>query len=234
VDQTEPTKLVKVSDDTEGTIKNAFGHSLTNGERLQARKDYLFPDLDASRCPKLDPVIKQNLPKEVKDNEANFAKIQTLVLDAVAPLTAILEEATKGSLTAPKAADAAKAALVLLGNASAAISKERRKKIAKELNKDILPLVESDNMFDEAAPMLFGDGFENKVKDHVESLKCLRRAITFSSSSRGRTSNFFRRGRSSYPARGSSSTRGRGGWQRRFQPFPKERTQKKPHQSSQD
>jgi hypothetical protein len=78
-EQTKSTKLIKVSAGTEGTIKAAFGHSLSNGERL-VRKDYPFPDLDASRFPKLDPVIKQNLPKEVKDNDSTSAIVQTRVI----------------------------------------------------------------------------------------------------------------------------------------------------------
>jgi hypothetical protein len=149
------------------------------------------------------------------------------VLDTVAPITAILQEAAKGSLTTPKATDAAKAALILLGNA---ISKERRKKIAKELNKHIVPLVELDNIFDEAAPNLFGDGFENKVKGGVETLKCLRRSTIFNLSSRGRTSNFFQRGHSSYQARGSGNSQGSGVWQRHLpkRQHPKEAVSKSP------
>jgi hypothetical protein len=209
-------KLIKVSDDTEKFIKEVFGHSISNGTRLQTRKEYPFPDLNESRCPKLDPIMKQNLSKDAKDVDTAASKVQALVLDSVAPLTSILEDAQNGSLTVQKTTEAAKAALTLLGNASAAISKERRKKIAKELNKDIVPLIEVEDIFEGAAPMLFGDGFESKVKDHVQSLKCLRKSMTFQGSS---GTNFFRRGRTSYPARGGGNFRGRAGWQSRFQPF---------------
>ena len=75
--------------------------------------------MEDTKCPKLDRVIKQNLTKEVKDADSNAARLQTLNLDAVAPMVFILEEAQKGTLTPQSAAEAAKAALMLLGNASA-------------------------------------------------------------------------------------------------------------------
>ena len=50
----------------------------------------------------------------------------------------ILEEAQKGTLTPQSAAEAAKAALMLLGNASAQMVKERRKNVTKDLNKDLM------------------------------------------------------------------------------------------------
>lgn len=48
-----------------------------------------------TKCPKLDGVVKQNLTKEIRDAESNVAKLQTLTLDAVAPLVHILEEAQR-------------------------------------------------------------------------------------------------------------------------------------------
>ena len=82
----------------------------------------------------------------------------------------IPEEVQKGSLTPQSAAEAAKAALMLLGNASAQMAKERRKKVTKDLNKDLITLAEDPEMFEEAAPLLFGASFEKKMKDHLESL----------------------------------------------------------------
>ena len=89
----------------------------------------------------------------------------------------ILEEVQKGSLTPQSAAEAAKAALMLLGNALAQMAKERRKKVTKDLNKDLITLAEDPEMFEEAAPLLFGASFEKKMKDHLESLKCLRQSM---------------------------------------------------------
>ena len=77
------------------------------------------------QCPKLDRVLKQNLSKEVKEADVAAAKLQTLTLDMVATLVHILEEAQKGTLTVQSAAEAAKSALMLLGNASTHMTKER-------------------------------------------------------------------------------------------------------------
>ena len=68
--------------------------------------------------PKLDTVIKCNLSKEVKDVDSQLARIHTLMLDAVAPLVQVLEEAASKTLTAESATKAAKTALSLIGNAS--------------------------------------------------------------------------------------------------------------------
>lgn len=55
-------------------------------------KGYSFPDMEDTKCPKLDQVIKQNLSKEVKEVDVAAAKLQTLTLDIVAPLVYTLEK----------------------------------------------------------------------------------------------------------------------------------------------
>ena len=74
-----------------------------------------------------------------------------------------------------------KTALTLLGNASANLSKERRKLVVKDLNKDAGSLAEEDDLFTEASPMLFGEGFEQMLK------RCLRK----SSSNTGSSGQYF-------------------------------------------
>lgn len=64
--------------------------------------------------------------------------------------------------------------MLLLENASAQTAKERWKKFTKDLNKDLMSMAEESEMFKEAALLLFGTSFEKKMKDHLESLKCLR------------------------------------------------------------
>ena len=148
-------------------------------------------------------------------------------MDAVRPLAYILKEAQKSSLTAESAVNAAKAALRFLGNASAHIAQERRRRVLKELNRDLEGLAEDeDGEFAEAAPLLFGDGFAKKSKEHIENVRALRKTTSkpprgqfFRESrpynSRGGGSNqrnYFRGGRSS----GAGNYRGRN----RFQPYP--------------
>ena len=125
------------------------------------------------KCSKLDLVAKKLLQKEAKDADAGLARLQTLVLDTLAPLVDIVEEAQRGSLTVEKAAESAKAAITLLGNVSAHISSERRKKAVKCLSSKVRPLAEDEDIFVGAAPLLLGTLFETKMKAHLESLKCL-------------------------------------------------------------
>ena len=148
--------------------------------------------MEDTKCPKLDWVIKQNPTKDVKDADSNAARLQTLNLDTVAPLVFILEETQKGTLTSQSAGEMAKAALMFLGNASTQTAKERRKKVTKDLNKDLMSLAEDPEMFEEAAPLLFGALFEKKMKDHLESLRCLRQSMNPKSGYRG--DQFFSRG----------------------------------------
>ena len=161
----ESQKVVQVSENTQKAIKTAFGRLLHNTARLQTRKTYPFPMTEDTKCPKLDGVVKQNLTKEIRDTDSNVAKLQTLTLDAVAPLVHILEEAQRGSLTVKTAVDAAGAALALLGNASAHMTCERRKRVLRDLNKDLLPLAEDEEVFKGAAPLLFGETFERRMKE---------------------------------------------------------------------
>ena len=87
----ESQKVVQVSENTQMAIKTAFGRPIHNAARLQMRKAYPFPMTEDTKCPKLDGVVKQNLTKEIRDADSNVAKLQTLTLDAVAPLVHILE-----------------------------------------------------------------------------------------------------------------------------------------------
>ena len=91
---------------------------------------------------------------------------------------------------------------------------ERRKRVLRDLNKDLLPLAEDQEAFKGAAPLLYGETFERRMKDHLESLKCLRRSMA----PKPGTDQFFRKGRSLYPARGGGNFRGRGGGQR-YNPY---------------
>lgn len=65
--------------------------------------------------PKLNRVDKQLLQKEEKQADASLAKLQTFILDAVAPLVYRVEETQKEAMTSQAAS--AKTALSLLGNA---------------------------------------------------------------------------------------------------------------------
>ena len=88
----------------------------------------------------------------------------------------ILESAENSQLMNDTSKKASKLALCLLANASAHITKERRKNALKDLNKDLLTLAEDDDRFASVAPMLFGDGFKKTMKEHVEAMRCIRKS----------------------------------------------------------
>ena len=84
-------------------------------------------------------VVKGSMSKDL-DIDNTLVKLQTLMLDAVAPSVHIVETAQSGNLTIDTSVKAAKLAMHLLVNASAHVSKERRKMALKDLNKDLLTL----------------------------------------------------------------------------------------------
>ena len=158
----ETTTLVEVSEETAQVVNSAFKTPLANTARQALRRQFGVPKLDTTKCPKLDTVIKCNLSKEVKDADSQLARIHTLMLDAVAPLVQVLEEAASNTLTTESATKAAKTALNLIGNASCQMAKDRRKKVLKELNKDLQPLAEEEGTFAEAAPSFSAMDLRNK------------------------------------------------------------------------
>ena len=184
-------------------VEDAFGHSISNERRRSLKRKQPIPDTPFTKCPKLDPTIQSRLPKPAKDADRNLARIQTLVLDAAAPLLSTLETARSGSLTPKGAAESAQLALKLLGNASANISTERRRKAITHLNPELGTLIEDEDNFREAAPFLFGKAFDQQAKDHIEAVKSLKKT-TFTS-----TRQPFQRGHPS-STRGGGTFRGRG------------------------
>ena len=73
------------------------------------------------------------------------------------------------------------------------MAKERRKKVTEDLKKDLMSLAEDPEMFEETAPLLFGASLiEKKMKDHLESFKCLRQSMAPRSGCR--SDQFFSRG----------------------------------------
>ena len=64
-----------------------------------------------------------------------------------------------------------------MGNASAHFSQIRRTKILKQLNPEVQSLAK-DMDFSQSAPYLFGQGIEQKIKEHVDAVHMLKRTTT--------------------------------------------------------
>jgi len=172
--QAPPTTIATVSEKMGAIIYKACTTRLDYADRMKARNTYSLPKVAASRTPQLDNFIKMEIQPATKAADKELAVIQSHVLDALAPLSAILE--TKDDVpeeTMKVATDAIK----LLGNASARISHLRRTKVITQVNKTLLPLVEDDSNFVEVSPSLFGPEFAQKSKDLVDQVKAMRSTL---------------------------------------------------------
>ena len=85
-DQEDP-KLREVSEETEKLLTRACTRKLSRATRLGVRSAHPLPRVPATRTPQLDPVMKSETSTQVKATDKELASIQTMVLDALAPLT---------------------------------------------------------------------------------------------------------------------------------------------------
>ena len=153
-------KLVEVSKETESLLTEKCTSWLLNSECLKSRNNYTLPKVPATKTPTLDGYLKSELSQATMAADKELATIQTFALDALSPLTAIIEADTKGeNITNTQGVNAVKAAIELIGNANARISHLRRTKIISQMNKSLLPLTEDDSNFTDAPPTLFGSEF---------------------------------------------------------------------------
>ena len=74
------------------------------------------------------------------------------MLDAVGPITYLLEEAVTGQLSQKGAIAAAQTALKFLGNASVQSCQERRQNALQSMNTCLLDMADDDGLFKSAPP----------------------------------------------------------------------------------
>ncbi len=77
------------------------------------------------------------------------------MLDPVGPLVQLLEQTETGTVSQEEAAATITNTIQFLGNASAQISRLRRKRVLKEFNPDIQDLADDDTNFEGSAPHRF-------------------------------------------------------------------------------
>ena len=157
---------------------------------------FSLPKVAVTKTPSLDPAMVAQCSKSTKANEKTLARLQALTLNAVGPLTDLLEKLNSDAveIDADEVSYAVESAIMLIGNASSQISILRREKILEEYNKDLLPFAQDrEGEFIKAAPMLFGAQFPKDVADHLEQVAALRRA----KSSAGSSSQGFQKASSS-------------------------------------
>eukprot|EP00117_Sycon_ciliatum_P037142 scpid87133/ scgid27840/ len=93
-------KLYPVSDSTMSLLKSSFRPALPNPSRQQIRDKFGAPNCPHSACPGLNKVMKSRMSNETKSRDKQLARLQSSGLDAVGPLTRVLEGAESGEISA--------------------------------------------------------------------------------------------------------------------------------------
>lgn len=177
-DERTSTKLRAVSEKTKAFLTDRCTKGLSNEDRLKTRNQFLLPKVPATKTPQLDAYLKTEVSASTKSTDRELAKLQSFVLDAMAPLTAVMESANSDNpLSFRETLQAVLAAAGLIGNASARISRLRREKVTLAINKTLLPIAQSDENFVGAAPSLFGPEFGKQSKDYVDQVRALRATL---------------------------------------------------------
>ena len=111
----QESKLVEVSEKTKKFLEEKCTRRVQNSVRLQTRGKYPLPKVVVTKTPHLDSYLKTELSSATKSDDKELAKIQTFMLDELAPLTSILE-ADSEKVSYDEVIDATKAAVALIGN----------------------------------------------------------------------------------------------------------------------
>lgn len=164
---------------------------VSNTEWQQLRSCYSSTDLPHARCPSLDSVFKTSLAKstevkavakstEVKAVDKELARAQAHVLDTID--TALHKDKRQKLRTPYKRCrkDSARSQLEITSLHMAM----GQKCILTCFNPKMQDIAEEQELFQSAASLQLGQGFESKMKEQLESLKIL------SSCSHSRNSSF--------------------------------------------
>ena len=111
--------LVDVGPWTEEHLKRGFVLMKKN-DRRQLRNVFSLPKVAVTKTPSLDPVMAAQCSKNTKANDKTLAHLQALTLDAVGPLTDLLEKLNSDAteIDTDEVGYAVESAITLIGNAS--------------------------------------------------------------------------------------------------------------------
>jgi len=87
---TEDVQLAQMLPTTTEHLVSAFV-SLNNSQHRQTRAQFIQPNLPFTRTPILDKMMVDECSKSTKSSDCHLACIQTFMLDAVGPLSDILD-----------------------------------------------------------------------------------------------------------------------------------------------
>ena len=172
------TRVADITGETYLLLKSNCSSRANNEKCLKSRNAYSLPRVEATKTPKLGGFVRSEISQQAKSFDSQMQRLQSFVLDSVAPLMAIMETYAKGETVSHKqAVTAATAAIELVVNTSAQLSHYRRTRIITGMSKTLLPLVEDDKHFTEAVPFLFGPDFAQKSKDLIDQVKAMRSSV---------------------------------------------------------
>ena len=134
-------------------------------------------DTPFTTSPCLDKVMAAECSKSTKSADLQLSKIQVLFLDAVEPLSGLIDGINKGTEVTLDDVEGTVKALIFLGNASSQCTSLRRVGILEEYNKGLISFCqESQDLFASTSGMLFGSSFTEKASEHLKQIQTLRQA----------------------------------------------------------
>ena len=130
------TRLVEVSEKTKKFLHEKCTRRVPNSDRKVLRDRYPLPKVPATRTPQLDTIMKPEASPATKATDKQLSKVQTLLLDSLAPLTSLLENHHRGeTLDHKRVIQAVRTAIELIGNANANMSHLRRERVVSDLRR---------------------------------------------------------------------------------------------------
>lgn len=216
-EEPDNSKTVEVSKKTERFLEECCSRSLPYSTRTQLRDESGgVPKVPSTKTPKLDEFLKSELSASCKSLDKDLTRVQHHILDALAPLTAIIEASEKDErISLEDVLKTVKSACRLIGNANCKMSQLRREKAVLDFNKSLLPVVRETD-FKSASPNLFGPEFARQSKEYVEQVRAMRSSLSKPKPHTQQSRRFFqngppaKRGGNYYQNRGRDS-----GWPRR-------------------
>ena len=168
--------LAEVSEETHHFLTDSCTQGVSSETRKRTRSRFKFPKVDATRSPKLDAVLKSVTSQSAQSADNELARLETFILDALAPLTAILEGANE--MAVQDIREALITASMLIGNANAKLTRLRREKLISAINDNLTPLMQDESQFTDVAPYLFGSDFVKQAKEYLDQVGALKSTLT--------------------------------------------------------
>ena len=84
------TTVVEVSERTEKYLQEKCTQRVSNSDRKEVWDRYPLPKVSVTRTPQLDPIMKSEASTTTKAADKQLARVHTLLLDSLPPLTTSL------------------------------------------------------------------------------------------------------------------------------------------------